>query len=446
MRFFIIFHLLLFSNLFAQNFFFTDEIVLDNLTNPWEIKQIDDDWIIFTQRNGLVNKFNLKTRELKTILNLTNEVVQFAESGLLGMEIFRAKQDTFYVFLVYTYRKDGNLIQKVVRFELQKDTLINPKTIVDGIKAHGWHNGSRLLIASDNKLYITTGDALDTTLPQNLNSLNGKLLRLNLDGTIPEDNPFGNAIWSFGHRNAQGLVEVDGRLIISEHGPETDDEINIIQKGGNFGWPFVKGYCDENYPGEKDFCQQNSVIEPIISLYPYATLAVCGLEFYGESPDTSWNQTFLLATLKDETLYSFKFSEDYSKVISFTPILSGKYKRLRCVRKLNDGRILIGTSNRDFFKQPDKLILLTPSFLLNVASEEINRIEIIETLEGIIISSPNPTIKCKAIIYNLLGQKQIELEFTGSSTIPNNKIPKPNIYILKIYSEGEWTNKIILIQ
>jgi len=435
--------------LLAGNYLFTEEVILDSLTNPWEIKQIDDDWVIFTQRNGLVNKFNLKTRELKTILDLRSEVEQIGESGLLGMEIYREKPNILYVYLVYTYDKYldiSNFSEKVVRFEFHDDTLINPKIIIDSIKAMGWHNGSRLLIGSDKKLYITTGDAYDKYLPQNISSINGKLLRLNLDGSFPEDNPFGNAVWSYGHRNAQGLVEVDGRLIISEHGPETDDEINIIQKGGNFGWPNVVGYCDDNYPGEKEFCQKNNVIEPVISLYPSGTLAVCGLEYYGECSDTLWSRTFLLATLKDETLYAFKFDENYTKVISFTPILSGKYRRLRCVRKLNDGRILIGTSNRDFFKQPDKLILLTPSFLLNVDSDGTDGIQITQTTEEIHITSSFPANNCKAMFYNLLGQKQFEIEFKGSVCIPNSKLPKPNIYILKIYTEKETQSKVILIQ
>ena len=107
------------------------------------------------------------------------------------------------------------------------------------------HNGSRLLIGSDMKLYATTGDAnLRFELPQNPSSLNGKVLRINLDGSIPADNPYGNAVWSIGHRNSQGMAFGMGRLYISEHGETTNDEINIINRARNYGWPYVEGFCD----------------------------------------------------------------------------------------------------------------------------------------------------------------------------------------------------------
>jgi glucose/arabinose dehydrogenase len=112
------------------------------------------------------------------------------------------------------------------------------------LAASSIHNGSRLVIAND-KLFITTGDASNTSLPKNISARNGKVLRLNLDGSIPADNPVaGNAYWSFGHRNPQGLVYANNRLYSSEHGPSNDDEINIIEKGKNYGWPNVAGRCE----------------------------------------------------------------------------------------------------------------------------------------------------------------------------------------------------------
>jgi hypothetical protein len=113
------------------------------------------------------------------------------------------------------------------------------------------------------KLLISTGDAANQSTPQNVNSLNGKVLRLNLDGTIPSDNPIvGNPLWSYGHRNAQGLVLGNGILYSSEHGPANDDEINIIEKGRNYGWPQVQGFC--NSGSEQSFCSANNVKEPVI--------------------------------------------------------------------------------------------------------------------------------------------------------------------------------------
>jgi glucose/arabinose dehydrogenase len=139
---------------------------------------------------------------------------------------------------------------------------VNAKTLVDNINASGIHNGCRLLITPDLKLFITTGDASNQSLPQNKNALNGKILRINLDGSIPSDNPFpNNPVWSYGHRNSQGLVFANNMLYSSEHGPSSDDEINIIEKGRNYG-PEALSLCNEFV--ERNFCNANNVKEPIL--------------------------------------------------------------------------------------------------------------------------------------------------------------------------------------
>lgn len=291
---------------------------------------------------------------MKQILKVS-DVLEWGEGGLLGMAIHPDYPISPYLYLVYNYGSVNDYKEKVVRYRFENDTLLDPVIILDCIQASSIHNGSRLLISKDRKLLITTGDASIQLLSQDTNSLNGKLLRINLDGSIPIDNPFGNEVWSFGHRNMQGLVEVEDKIFVSEHGPETDDEINLIIKGGNYGWPFVRGYCDDNYPNEKNFCQTNNIVEPLISLYPDRTLAVCGLDYYNEDKFPQLKNSLLLATLKTGLLLSFRLNDTQDKILSIDTIINNTFGRIRFARVLKDGNIIIGTSNGS----NDRLILIT---------------------------------------------------------------------------------------
>lgn len=439
--------LLFFLNLNAiAKYEFTLRIIADSLNVPWEIKQIDSNWIIFTERTGKVSKLNISTGERKLLLKL-DDVLQFGESGLLGMELHPDFPDTPYVFLVYTYGTTPYFWEKVVRYHYAIDTLIEPFKLIDSIIAYMIHDGSRLMIGSDRKLYITTGEAGMPELALDKNSLNGKVLRLNLDGSIPEDNPFGNAIWSFGHRNAQGMVEVNGKIIISEHGPQTDDEINIVQKGGNYGWPKVIGYCDENYPGEKDYCSKNNVIEPVISLYPEVTLAVCGLEYYSNTGNPDWDDSFLLATLKSETLFLFKMNDNFTRVDTIFPLIANQFGRLRCVRKLRDGRIIIGTSNNTpSNRYPDQLIEIIPK--ISASNEEpqgkLDIFNIIYDKAKITIENNNQGIATNKVqIFDILGRLFFEAYFDEQIVIEHLNSFCNNILIVQCSNSKGTYSKLI---
>ena len=145
---------------------------------------------------------------------------------------------------------------------------------------------------------MTTGDAQQQPQAQNPASLNGKILRLNLDGTIPANNPTpGSPVYTLGHRNPQGLVQLpNGRIYSSEHGPNNDDEINQIEAGRNYGWPNVEGYCD--LPAEATFCAANNVREPLTVWTP--TIAPAGLTYYDHPAIPGWRGSLLLAVLKDQ--------------------------------------------------------------------------------------------------------------------------------------------------
>jgi len=319
----------------------TDKVLTENLSHPWEMVWGPDNHIWVTERAGKVSRVNPETGAVTIVATIT-EVEARGEGGLLGMALHPNFNSTPEVYLVYNYSKAGTYTEKVVKYSYNGSTLTNPVTLVDNIAASSIHNGSRLLITPDLKLLITTGDAASSSLAQALNSLNGKVLRINLDGSIPTDNPTkGSPVYSFGHRNAQGLVLVNDKLYSSEHGPSSDDEINIIQKGRNHGWPNVNGFCNE--AGEQTFCTQNNVVEPLKAITP--TIAVSGMDYYNHTQIPQWKNSLLVATLKDQTLYQFKLNDAGDEITGTTEFYRSKYGRLRDVLVAPNGKVYICTSN-----------------------------------------------------------------------------------------------------
>jgi len=318
--------------------------VASGLDTPWEILWGPDDHIWITERYGRVSRLNPETGEINE-LAIIDEVHEQGESGLLGMALHPNFSSQPYVFLVYTYLESSSIKERLVRYTLSNGELISPFTLLEGIDGAGNHNGSRLVIDADQKLYMTTGDAANTPYAQDLSSLNGKVLRLNLDGTVPDDNPLsGSHIWSWGHRNAQGLViSPSGIMYSSEHGPSNDDELNIIEKGRNYGWPSVQGFCDQET--EKSFCSDSNVFEPIAAWTP--TLAVAGTDFYSHTAIPQWQNSILVTSLKAARVVALKLSEDGRSVVQEEAFFQDWYGRLRDVCVSPDGRVFLAVSNKD---------------------------------------------------------------------------------------------------
>jgi glucose/arabinose dehydrogenase len=306
--------------------------------------------IWMTERGGKISRVNPENGTVNLVYAIP-DVKSVGEGGLLGMVLHPSFSINPHVFVAYNYDRSGIYTEKVVRYTYNGISLVNPLIILDNIPASNIHNGCRLLISSDLKLFISTGDASNQSSAQNINSLSGKILRLNLDGSIPQDNPVNaNALWSYGHRNPQGLVFVNGNLFSSEHGPSVDDEINQIQKNRNFGWPSVNGLCNES--GEQLFCASNNVAEPLKSWTP--TLAVSGLDFYNNDAIPQLKNSLILATLKDQTLYQLKLNSNGDKIEETKELFRGTYGRLRDVCVAPDGKVYIATSNGS----NDKIIVL----------------------------------------------------------------------------------------
>jgi glucose/arabinose dehydrogenase len=319
----------------------TTRVVADNLFIPWELVYGPDDHIWFTQKNGYICRLDPVTSDLDTLYHETNTSI-LSEGGMLGLVLHPNFANTPEVFVAYNYMQGGSdYKERIVKYTYSGGVLTSPQTLLDNIDGANFHNGCRLLVV-DGKLIATTGDATVTSVSQDPANINGKTLRMNLDGSIPSDNPDpASYVWTTGHRNAQGMDYANGKLYQSEHGPNNDDELNIIEKGRNYGWPNVEGYC--NTANEISFCNANNVKEPIHAWTP--TLAVSDIAYYDQPMFPGLQKSIIMATLKDQKLYSLPLNATLDDVTAVNHITAVSAGRLRAVCVSPDGAIYVSTSN-----------------------------------------------------------------------------------------------------
>lgn len=316
-------------------------VVGTGFSHVWEMVYGPDQQLWITERDGKISRVNPQTGAITLLLDVA-EVASQGEGGLLGMALNPEFSTNPWVFIVYNYNSGSGYREKVVRYNYSGGTLNTPLVLLDMIPASSIHNGSRLLVTSDQKLLITTGDASSSDNAQEMNSLSGKILRVNLDGSIPSDNPFSNSkVWTLGHRNPQGLVQVGNRIYSSEHGPNSDDEMNLIVKGRNYGWPDIKGFCDE--PSEQAFCKTNNVVEPLMAWTP--TIATAGLTYYNADLIPQFKNSLLLLSLKAAKFTQLKLSDAGDKIVGNRDFFVNEFGRLRAICQSPDGKIYIGSSN-----------------------------------------------------------------------------------------------------
>ncbi|HZU04354.1 MAG TPA: PQQ-dependent sugar dehydrogenase [Chloroflexota bacterium] len=335
----------------------TVETLATGLEVPWALAWAPDGRLFLTERPGRVRL--LVGGELRpepvAVLPASRRT---AEGGLLGLALAPdfAAREALYVY--YTYDTAGGVRNRVSRLELAGDHAGAETVLLDDIPGARIHDGGVLAFGPDGKLYIGTGDATQRALAQDPTSLAGKILRLNPDGTVPDDNPFpGSPVYSLGHRNVQGLAwqPGTGQLYAAEHGPSGEngwcchDEVNRILPGANYGWPLVIGQA-----GDPRF------VDPVIESGT-ATWPPGGLAFATEG---SWAGDLFLATLAGGQLWRFTLSADGSTVVDRALLIAGEYGRLRALARGPDGALYVATSNRDGRGRPnpgdDRLLRLTP--------------------------------------------------------------------------------------
>ena len=310
------------------------EIISTGLAAPWSIAFLDDTPLVSERDSGRVLELDGEGngREIATIAG----VVARGEGGLLGIAVHDG-----YLYAYFTASGEN----RVERFELIGEpgslSLGEAETILDGLPAAGVHNGGRIAFGPDGMLYVTAGDANDRASAQSLDALSGKILRLTPSGDVPDDNPFaGSPVYSYGHRNPQGIAwDAEGTLYASEFGQNTWDELNIIEPGGNYGWPQVEGIA-----GQEGF------IDPVQQWRP-SDASPSGIAIAAD--------TLYIANLRGQRLRAVPLADPSTA----TELLVGEYGRLRDAVAAPDGSIWILTNNTDGRGRPaadDDRILRLP--------------------------------------------------------------------------------------
>jgi glucose/arabinose dehydrogenase len=325
-------------------------VVAAGLSIPWAVAFAPDGRIFITERAGRLRV--IENGELRAEPLAVVPVEAIGEGGLMGLALDPAFADNGRLYLMYTYSEGGQIRNRVSRFTLTGAGLVDEVALVDAIPGARFHNGGRLAIGPDGKLYAGTGDALVPQLAQDLDSLAGKILRINLDGSIPEDNPFpGSPVYSLGHRNPQGLAfqPETGVLFAVEHGPSGEfglccrDELNRIVPGGNYGWPYVSGtdVVDAAQAAAHD------LVAPVSSS-GRDTWAPAGLAFYDGGPLADWQGDLFFGALRGQHLRRVVLSgDDLGQLDQDEALYSGAYGRIREALMGPDGYLYLTTSNRD---------------------------------------------------------------------------------------------------
>lgn len=508
------------------------------LSKPWDLHFGPDEFLWVTERErGVVLRVNPETAQRDELIRITDVLSTGGQEGLLGIALHKYfLADSAFVYLSYTYLSQGEKRQKLVRYTYEIDgedgSLVAPITILENLPASNDHNSGRLVFGPDNKLYYTIGDQggnqnrnycnpiLSQILPtqeeidqQNWANYPGKTLRLNTDGSIPDDNPILNGvrshIYSYGHRNAQGLVfGKTGLLYSDEHGPDTDDEVNRVQSGKNYGWPIVVGfqdnqaydYCNwseidnctsleyEKYicPGNGVFVEESTLTdanyqEPLAAMFAVTddynydnpacggswlcrpNVAPSSLEIYENEAIPSWNNSLLVSSLKRGRIYRYKLSADGTTIEGDTTQHFYTRNRYRDIVAHPDGKtfyILCDQSGRVVdesglnattnYSNPGNILKFTLNETVSVASIDV---------PAPFSAYPNPASQSLFIkmdkllgqdiqgeLINLNGQvvQQIPLQQTNVQEIAIGNLPTGLYFIRLTVDAYTWQQRVII--
>jgi glucose/arabinose dehydrogenase len=313
------------------------QVVLANLEIPWSLAFAPDGRQFITERPGRV-RIAQDGALLSNPALVLSDVAAVGEAGLMGLALHPDFASNRFVYLAYTARlPTGGMVNRVVRYREVGNTLGEPAVILDNIAAASIHDGCRLRFGPDRRLYVTMGDAAEPSVAQDLASLNGKILRVNDDGSVPNDNPFSSFVFSYGHRNPQGLDwhPTSGDLWASEHGATGNDELNRIEAGRNYGWPVIEG--SRTQPG----------MERPVSFYDPA-IAPSGLSFYRGSSIDGFRSNLFFATLRGQHVNRVRLDPaDPRRIVSEERLLDNRFGRIRDIISGPDGALYFCTNNRD---------------------------------------------------------------------------------------------------
>jgi glucose/arabinose dehydrogenase len=345
------------------------ETIASGLTIPWGLAFAPDGRLFVTERPGRVRVIDNTGLRAQPVINMASVVAATGEGGLCGIAVDPDFPNNGYLYVYHTYRSGGGLANRVVRLVVNGSTATIDRVIVDGIPGGTVHDGGRIKIGPDGLLYIGTGEGGTPTRAQDLGSLGGKILRVNLDGSAPDDNPFPDTaplVYSYGHRNVQGFDwDASGQMYATEHGPtgefgrQANDEVNIIYPGLNYGWPNCIGICgDPNY------------MDPIKLFTPQAVPPGGAAFYYGDALPM-WYGSFFFGTLGFSStgparhLHRLLFDDlGGTAIVDEQVIARNQFGRIRDVVAGPDGYLYFTTSNRDGRGTPaasdDRVIRIRP--------------------------------------------------------------------------------------
>lgn len=292
------------------------DTIVGGLDVPWDLAFISDDTALVSERNTARIRSVTAGGDV-TEVGVVDGVEPGGEGGLHGIARF---EDWLYVY--YTAASDN----RVVRMPFDGSSLGDQEVIIDGIPKAGIHNGGRIVFGPDGMLYIAAGDSSNGGLAQDVDSLAGKILRLNPDGSVPDGNPFDSPVWSYGHRNPQGLAFDDNdQLWASEFGQNTWDELNRIEAGENYGWPIVEGIADSD-----------EFVDPVRQ-WSTAEASPSGIAYVRD--------TIFMAALRGQRLWQIPLEE--GSVGEPQAFFTQEYGRLRHAEVAPDGSLWVLTNNTD---------------------------------------------------------------------------------------------------
>jgi glucose/arabinose dehydrogenase len=327
------------------------ETLVEGLDTPWALVFLPDKSILVTERKGAIRKISAEGKLEKNPIATIQNAVEIGEGGLLGMALHPQFETNHFIYLYYTYKNSGNnTLNRVVRMKYEHNLFSHEEILIDKIPGASNHNGGRIKFGPDNFLYITTGDAQNPSQAQDTNSLAGKILRVTDEGKPAPNNPFHNRIFSYGHRNPQGLAwDGNGNLWATEHGRSGIqsglDEVNLIQAGKNYGWPEIQG----------NETKQGMIVAVMNS----------GNTTWAPAGEAVFNGSLYFGGLRGNALYKGVIINN--KINSIQGYLKGNFGRIREVIVGPDNLLYITTSNKDGrgipSKTDDRIIRVNPSKL-----------------------------------------------------------------------------------
>lgn len=337
------------------------------LVFPWSMAFLPDGRMLVTEREGRLRIVS-PTGSVSAPLAGVPPVVDSAYNGLLDVAVDPRFRDNRFIYFTFTEPRGEDAATSVARATLGADGLSDVRVIFRQTPAYDYaaHNGSRLAFGPDGALYVTLGDRNRSSTAQSLETHNGKIVRITPDGAVPADNPFvGQAnvkpeIWAFGLRNAQGLAfePGTGRLWATDHGPNDGDELNVITRGGNYGWPLATAGRHE--PDEKPTreleadvkANPRTLIAPVRTWTP--SVAPSGLMFYTGAQFPEWRGDLFMGGLHGQVLLRMRVRD--GRVVSQERMLEIMKERIRDVRQGPDGNIYVLTDNAE-----GRILRITPT-------------------------------------------------------------------------------------